>query len=237
MSQVEQPACPGLLVHALGSLADLVVTAEWSGLLASGDLADLGWERGHVRRGAHDARGPGGRRRHRWGDGDGTPTEAGVVSVGYARRGLALEDLTGDVRIDMVVTRFADARMTSYAAEQGQDRVTYIETSTVSRGVGSYSVRLIDIDLDGVLDAVMSISGLGAMGIGLTDGFGQLGNRIAFFTGSSWIDVLVRDFDDGGLPERVAWNAGAQSRALLALLNRADFVDLRQRTPVMIKMS
>lgn len=150
-----------------------------------------------------------------YGAGDGTLQQGGAVAVGDAPRGVALGDLTGDGRMDMVVTTFGDDRMTSFVAQAGQRAGTFEEVSSLPLGLGPYGVRLADMDLDGVLDAITPISGLGAVAVVLSDGHGGLIDRIPFFTGASPIDVIVRDFDEDGIPDLVVSNAGAQSLLLM----------------------
>ena len=67
------------------------------------------------------------------------------------------------------------------------------------------------MDADGVLDAVTPVGDLKAIAVVLTDGAGNLGERIPFSTGSSPVDVVVTDLDDDGRPDVVASNAAGQS--------------------------
>ena len=97
----------------------------------------------------------------------------------------------------------------------GDADLVFSAGSDVALGVGPYSVRLADMDLDGDLDAVAPVSGLNAVAVVLNDGTGALDERLPFLTGSSPIDVQVHDWNLDGRPDLLVSNAGGQSLTLL----------------------
>ena len=117
---------------------------------------------------------------------------------------VALADLNGDTKLDMVTTLIADGEV---AVLIGNGDGTFGAPTFISLGfpAGLFKADLQDFDADGNLDLAVPVAGRNSVSILLGDGTGSFGAGTDFTAGNVPLSVATGDFDgDGKLDLAVA---------------------------------
>jgi hypothetical protein len=145
------------------------------------------------------------------GVGDGTLTAGAVIEPGATLSGLALADVNGDGKRDIVTSRAG-----GLIVLLGQGDGTF-SASIASTGVTSASLAVADFDTDGTPDVglVGSPGGFGNAGLSFMHGFGNgLFGPLKLIVGpgdASFLDLAVGDFNGDGWVDVAGSKAGSPS--------------------------
>ena len=179
-------------------------------------------ERRQLRR--HRQPGPGGR--NRWAEPDGRENSRSrwervqlffappvAYEVGAAPEAIALGDLNGDGKTDMVV---ANAEDSSFSVLMGGGNGTFSsQTQYAAHGTAPDSIDLADLNGDGKKDIVVANAGSNSVSVFLNNGVGQFTLRSAFVVGDLPTSVAIGDIDGDGRPDMVVANAGDNTVSVL----------------------
>jgi hypothetical protein len=141
------------------------------------------------------------------GDGQGGFTKVGQFASGINSKCVAVGDLNGDGRPDLVV---ADTALTTGGVgvllNNGQGG--FLPVSVYGAGTNPWWVAVGDFNGDGNLDVVAAnnVSPNGGVSVLEGDGHGHLGTPQSFATGNAPYAVAVGDFNHDGKPDLVTAN-------------------------------
>ncbi len=130
------------------------------------------------------------------GVGDGTFGPAQVFAAGGVGRDIAVGDLNGDQRDDVLVASEASADVTVLLGTGGRTPLTFVQSVPV--GTGPVSLALGDVNGNGVLDMLAVDRVLDRIQVRLGVGDGTLGTPAVFSAGLDPDEVRLADVDDDG---------------------------------------
>jgi uncharacterized repeat protein (TIGR01451 family) len=152
------------------------------------------------------------------GNGDGSFKPAVNYFPGSGTYDVAVGDLNGDGKPDLVVTLFAPG-LNSIAVLLGNGDGTFQSPVSYPAGVGPISVRVADLNQDGNADVVVADMASG-VSILLGNGTGALATAVPYATGVATECAAVGDFNGDGKPDIAA--ANASSGTVSVLIGRGD---------------
>ena len=163
-----------------------------------------------------------------FGQGDGTFLASMDYPLGSGSMplGVALGDLDGDGRLDLVVS---DNAKNSVLVFLGNGDGTSKQNITLSTGANSapYSIGISDFNRDGRLDIAVSNAGKGTVGIFLGDGTGKFAEQKTYATGASPNTFAIADFNRDGITDIAT--ANYQDNTTSVLIGNGDG-SFRQQT-------
>jgi uncharacterized repeat protein (TIGR01451 family) len=147
------------------------------------------------------------------GNGDGSFQPAVNYFVGSGTYDVAVGDLNGDGKPDLVVTLFAPG-LNSIAVLLGSGDGTFQSPVSYSAGAGPITVKVADLNQDGNADVVVAdvASGVSVL---LGNGNGTLQAAVPYATGAATECATVGDFNGDGKPDIAAVNASSNTVSVL----------------------
>jgi hypothetical protein len=144
------------------------------------------------------------------GHGDGTFTTKVEFAAGTNTKTVALGDLDGDGRLDLVVVNQGsrDGYEAMVRALLGKGDGSFSEYSWSTRTDGPNSVALADVNGDGKLDIVTANTSRPSVSVLLGDGDGTFAQAVDYLAGDGAQSVVVGDFDNDGKPDIIVANSG-----------------------------
>jgi hypothetical protein len=155
------------------------------------------------------------------GNGDGTyhylnndPTQ-GTFTVGTHPDAVAVADLNGDGKLDLIVANYGDLNTPvpgSVSVLLGNGDGTFQPAQTFPVGFGATSVAVADVDGDGIPDLVVANFGNpnthdpGSVSVLLGNGNGTFRPPVNYATGPGPASVAVADVNGDGIPDLVVAN-------------------------------
>jgi hypothetical protein len=137
------------------------------------------------------------------GRGDGTLQTATHISLGGRPRALALADLDGDQRPELIVTTEALGSVSVFANDGAG---TFATSHTYPTGAGASALAVVDVDHDDTLDIVVANTTDSTLSVLLGRGDGTFADAVTLSVGRMPIAIGAGDLDGDGLPELVTAN-------------------------------
>lgn len=139
------------------------------------------------------------------GQGNGSFNPSASYAAGAGARSLAIDDLNGDGKLDLVVTNSSAANTVSVLIGNGdgsfQPRVAY------GTGDQPWSVATMDVNGDGRRDLVVTNRGANTVSLLAGNGDGTFQARVDYSVGASPSDVAIGDMNGDGRPDVVTANS------------------------------
>jgi len=152
------------------------------------------------------------------GDGQGNFASSVNYRTGVDTQGIAVGDLDGDGKLDLVVANTGVDDWWTVGVLRGKGDGTFAQEVEYDSGFGPNSVALGDLNRDGKLDVVLANSGAGAsLNVLLGNGDGTLANFVSYRVGDSASDVTLGDVDGDHNLDIVATGGG-----VIVLLGKGD---------------
>ena len=152
------------------------------------------------------------------GDGQGNFAASVNYPTGVDTEGVALGDLDGDGKLDLVVANTGLDDFWSVGVLRGKGDGTFAQEVEFASGFGPNSVALGDLNKDGKLDVVLANSTAGgSLSVLLGNGDGTLANHVDYFVGESAGAVMLGDVDGDHNLDIVATGDG-----VIVLLGKGD---------------
>jgi hypothetical protein len=143
------------------------------------------------------------------GTGTGTFSASSYFTVGDSPRSVAVGDVNGDGKLDLVTANGGDVSVLL-----GNGTGSFAAAQNYAAGSGSFnSVALADFNGDGKLDIVVTNAGGVSVLLGL--GEGTFSPPVSAPAGSSPVGVAVGDFNGDGRPDLAVANYGSNNISLL----------------------
>lgn len=136
--------------------------------------------------------------------------------------GVALGDLNGDGHLDLVTAQ-APAGGGSVGVRLGSATGTFGDRVDVNSGMGTGSVALGDINMDGDLDAVVANIGAQTLAVLLGNGSGGLGAPTNYPAGTAPGEVRLANLNADGFLDAVVVNAGDDTVSIYLGQNGGTF--------------
>ena len=152
------------------------------------------------------------------GDGQGNFAASVDYPTGANTEAVALGDLDGDGKLDIVVANLGLDDWWSVGVLRGKGDGTFAAEVEFPSGFGPNSVALGDVNKDGKLDVVLANSTAGgSLSVLLGNGDGTLANHVDYFVGESAGAVTLGDVDGDHSLDLVATGDG-----VIVLLGKGD---------------
>jgi hypothetical protein len=158
------------------------------------------------------------------------------VFVGASPRGVALGDLNGDGRLDIVVANFDSSSVSVLlnATARGDSSFTFDDQGEFTTGDGPTAVALGDIDGDGRLDIVVANRTTETISVllnqtALRADTAEFADHVEFGTGTDPMAVAVGDVTGDGLADVAFANAGSNNVSVLVNTSGAGAVSFATR--------
>ncbi|MES2703357.1 MAG: FG-GAP-like repeat-containing protein [Bacteroidota bacterium] len=140
--------------------------------------------------------------------------------TGVEPAGIAIGDIDGDGKPDMVVTNSGSSTVFVYRNTSSSGSITsssFASPATFATGLSSYSVAIGDIDGDGKPD--MAVTNNSSTTVSVYHNTGTVGSitsgsfatRVIFATASNPLSVAIGDLDGDGKPDLAVANQGAHT--------------------------
>jgi len=159
------------------------------------------------------------------GNGDGTFQKAQSFAVGSAPQSLALADVNGDGKLDIVTANLNDNTVSVLA---GTGHGTFQDAQTFNVGSAPQSVVVADLNGDGRPDIVTANKFGNSVSTLLGNGDGTFQNAQTFGVGSSPHSVAVADVNGDGKPDIIT--ANRYDNTVSVLLGNGDGTFQKART-------
>jgi hypothetical protein len=147
------------------------------------------------------------------GNGDGTFQPRTPYTVGATPRGVAVRDLSGDAKLDVVVAGNAGGPNVSVLLGNGDG--TLGSPSTYGAGVNSSWVAAGDVNRDQKADLAVTNDGSDTVSVLRGNGNGTFAPKTDYGTGSSPYFVAIRDLDSDGAADLAIPNQSSDSVSVL----------------------
>ena len=152
------------------------------------------------------------------GNGDGTFQPNSYAATGNGNRSVAIGDLNGDGKSDIVTANWLDGT-TSVLLNAGSG--LFLPKVDYDTGAGPYSVAVGDVSGDGKPDIVTANQGDGSLSVLLGNGNGTFQAKLDQVTGGSPVAVAIWDLNGDGKGDLVTANGAATIALLLSNGNGA----------------
>lgn len=151
------------------------------------------------------------------GNGDGTFNKATTYPAGFFPISVAVADVNGDGKPDVVVTNDQGNGNGSVGVLLGNGDGTFASVVNYpSGGAGAQSVAVADLNGDGKPDVLVANSNSNNVGILLGNGDGTFGAPLIYSTGGDGpFSVAIADLNGDGKPDLVVVNSGSNSIGVL----------------------
>ncbi|MBZ5704158.1 MAG: FG-GAP-like repeat-containing protein [Acidobacteriia bacterium] len=131
----------------------------------------------------------------------------GTLAVDPAPRSVALADLNGDGKLDLVVASYDSNQTVSVFLGNGDG--TFQPQVRYAGGSGPYGLAAADVNLDGIVDLLVANYNDDTISVLLGNGDGTFQPQAVFPTGDGPIGIVVADFNGDGLPDVATASLGA----------------------------
>jgi RHS repeat-associated protein len=140
-----------------------------------------------------------------------------TLPLGFSANGLTLADVTGDGKVDVLLSDGAGRRMFLLP---GEGKGTFAASTTVPLGAAPGQVTSTDLNADGKLDLIVTFPGVGRVGVLFGRGGGRFTTPQLINVGKVPNAVTIQDVDGDGKPDMLVTNAGDDT--LSVIYNRYD---------------
>lgn len=131
----------------------------------------------------------------------------GTLAVDPAPRSVALADLNGDGKLDLVVASYDSNQTVSVFLGNGDG--TFQPQVRYAGGSGPYGLAAANVNLDGIVDLLVANYNDDTISVLLGNGDGTFQPQAVFPTGDGPIGIVVADFNGDGLPDVATASLGA----------------------------
>jgi hypothetical protein len=166
------------------------------------------------------------------GNGNGTFQAAQNFRVGSYPTSVAVADVNGDGRLDVVTANF---HSNSLSVLVGNGNGTFLTARTVRLGSSPAAVAVADVNGDGRLDLVVADYASNGVSVLLGNGNGTFKSAVNFGVGLGPFSVAVADVNRDGLPDLVVANDSGNSVSVL-LGNRNAATHFRVTAPANVTL-
>jgi hypothetical protein len=151
-------------------------------------------------------------------------TKVDVGAYGAGPRSLAIGDLDGDGKLDLVMANYTNNNITVLNNRSTIGNITtssfVLTTTLASTGTGPYSVAIGDLDGDGKPDLAVTNLATGINNVSVfrntsSGGGTTFAAKVDFATGTSPKTVVIGDLDGDGLLDLAVANAGTNTVSVL----------------------
>src|SRR5439155_458574 len=159
------------------------------------------------------------------GNGDGSFQPPRYNDVGPNPRSLAVADVNGDGKPDIVVANFGDFNgpgqpVTSSSGSillgNGDGTFRHEQRFDIGKGTAPVSVALADLNGDGYRDIIVNLlKAYNLITVLLNLGGGRFGDARGFYVGAFPSSVAVADVNGDGLPDLTVANSGDNTLSVL----------------------
>ncbi|MGD0338143.1 MAG: FG-GAP-like repeat-containing protein [Bacteroidota bacterium] len=132
--------------------------------------------------------------------------------------GIAIGDIDGDGKHDVVVTNFGSNTISVFRNTSTSGSVSLASKIDYTAGNAPYGIATTDIDGDGKPDIVVTNFGGNTVSVlrnTSTSGSVSLASKVDYTTGNSPIDIAITDINGDGKPDLVTANYGSNIISLL----------------------
>ena len=160
------------------------------------------------------------------GNGDGTFGVNAEYGTGNLPNSVALGDLNGDGKADLVTANF-DYQTSAYTSTVsvllGNGDGSFGQKTDYTMGSGSGAVAIGDLNADGKADLVTASAVSNTASVLLGNGAGSFGTKTEYSTGAAPISVAIADLNGDGKPDLVTANNSASSISVLLGIGDGSF--------------
>ena len=158
------------------------------------------------------------------GNGNGNFTYKGSYQTGLNPGCLAIKDIDGDGKSDLIVGNLSNSGTPNISLMLGMGDGTFSAQKTYAVASGASRIAVTDINRDGCNDVVVVNTDYNAVSVLLGDGYGNLSSYKTYATGYQPQDIAVSDFDLDGIPDIITSNKStAESLTLLVGVGDGSF--------------
>jgi hypothetical protein len=140
-------------------------------------------------------------------NGNGTYAAAVNYPVGTSATSIAMGDLNGDGKADLVVTNVSPDHKVSVLLNNGNG--TFTAALNYAVGIEPYSVTIGDLNGDGKADLVTANSGDNTVSVLLNSGNGTFAAAVNYIVGASPASVAIGDLNGDGKADLAVANPGS----------------------------
>jgi len=172
------------------------------------------------------------------GNGDGTFASPVPYTVGAQPRFIAIDDLDGDGKRDLVVSNFNSGSVSVLLGDVGgafKPAVSYSVGVSGAAGARPYGIVIVDVDGDTKLDVVTANYGDGQIAVMKGVGDGTLTGLAKYTAGANTLAIATADLNNDGHPDLAVANFGGPNAGVF--LNQGDGTFPLNQAGYMVGMS